>query len=91
MTYEEEIAPYRAEINRVNAEIMERLAERVKVAVKISEVKRRYGKPVVDADRERAVLEKARVDAETRGLDPKGTERVFRAIIDLCVEAEEHI
>ena len=91
MTYEEEISPHRAEINRLNAEIMERLAERVKVAVEISEVKRRHGKPVVDPTRERAVLDKARADAEARGLDPEGTERVFRAIIDLCVEAEEHI
>ncbi len=88
MTYDEEIAPLRAEINRLNAEIMGRLAERVKVAVAIAEVKRRHGKPVVDPARERAVLDKARADAEARGVDPDGAERVFRAIIDLCVEAE---
>ncbi|MDP2900283.1 MAG: chorismate mutase [Candidatus Bathyarchaeota archaeon] len=90
MTYEEEIAPHRAEINRLNKEILERLAERVEVAEAIAEVKRRHGKPIVDAARERIVLDQARVQAQARGLDPDGAERVFRAIIDLCVEAEEH-
>ncbi|MCX6647829.1 MAG: chorismate mutase [Candidatus Bathyarchaeota archaeon] len=91
MTYEEEIAPHRAEINRLNEEILERLAERVEVARAIAEVKRRHGKPVVDKARERIVLDKARAQAQARGLDPDGAERVFQAIIDLCVEAEEHI
>ncbi len=90
MTYEEEIAPHRAEINRLNKEILERLAERVEVAEAIAEVKRRHGKPIVDAARERIVLDQARVQAQAHGLDPDGAERVFRAIIDLCVEAEEH-
>lgn len=90
MTYDEEIAPHRAEINRLNEEILERLAERVEVARAIAEVKRRHGKPVVDKARERIVLDKARAQAQARGLDPDGAERVFRAIIDLCVEAEEH-
>ena len=31
-----------------------------------------------------------RARAAERGLDPDGAERVFRAIIDVCVEAEEH-
>lgn len=89
MTYEEEIAPHRAEINRLNAEILDRLAERVDVARAIADVKRRHGRPIVDAARERIVLDQARARATERGLDPEGAERVFRAIIDLCVEAEE--
>lgn len=89
MTYEEEIAPHRAEINALNGEILDALARRVAAARRIAEVKRRHGKPVVDPARERAVLEQARRLAEDRGLDPAGAERVFRAIIDLCVDAEE--
>jgi chorismate mutase len=90
MTYEEEIAPHRKEIDRLNAEIIDRLAKRVEVARAIAEVKRRYGRPVVDAARERIVLDQARARAAERRLDPEGAERVFRAIIDVCVEAEEH-
>jgi len=89
MTYEDEIAPYRAEINRLNAEIIDALARRVAAAKKIAEVKRRHGNPVVDPARERVVLDEARRQAQARGLDPEGVERVYRAIIDLCVEAEE--
>jgi chorismate mutase len=89
MTYEEEIAGYRTEINRLNAEILERLAERVGVAKAIAGVKRRHGKPIVDKARERIVLDQVRAHTADRGLDPDGAERVFRAIIDLCVEAEE--
>jgi len=89
MTYEDKIAPYRAEIIRLNSEILGKLAERVTVAREISGIKRRYGKPVVDPGRERAVLNQARARAKELGVDPDGAERVFRAIIDLCVEAEE--
>ena len=59
MTYEEEIAPHRTEIDRLNAEIIDRLAKRVEVARAIAEVKRRHGRPVVDAARERIVLDQA--------------------------------
>lgn len=89
MTYEDEIAPHRAEINALNAEILNLLVRRVEVAKEIAGVKRRHGKPVVDPARERVVLEQARAQAQARGLDPDGAERVFRAIIDQCVEAEE--
>ena len=89
MTYEEEIAGYRDEINRLNEEILERLVERVAVAKVIADLKRRHGKPIVDKARERAVLDQVRAYAVARGLNPDGAERVFRAIIDLCVEAEE--
>jgi len=89
LTYEEEIAGYRDEINRLNEEILERLVERVAVAKVIADLKRRHGKPIVDKARERAVLDQVRAYAIACGLNPDGAERVFRAIIDLCVEAEE--
>ena len=90
MTYEEEIAGYRKEINRLNGELLEKLGERVEVAKVIAEVKRRHGKPRVDSARERAVLDQVRAQAVAYGIEPDGTERVFRAIIDLCVQAEEN-
>ena len=89
MTYEEEIALYRDEINRLNKEILGRLVERVRAAKVIADIKRRYGKPIVDTMRERTVLDTVRTYALIHELDPDGAERVFRAIIDLCVEAEE--
>jgi chorismate mutase len=89
MTYDEEVAGYRKEINRLNEEILAKLSERVEVAKAIAEVKRRHDKPIVDKTRERAVLDQVKARATAYGLDPDGAERVFRAIINLCVEAEE--
>lgn len=88
MTYEEEIAPLRDEINRLNAEIVEKLAERVRVATEIGEVKHKYGKPIVDRSREEKVLNQARTLAEDERIDPVGVEKIFRAIIELCTQAE---
>ena len=89
MTYEHEVSELRKEINRINAEIIEKIEERVGVAVEIALIKRRYGKPLVDKQRERAVLNQVRLLAAENGVDPDGAERVFIEIIRICVEAEE--
>lgn len=88
MSYEEEMNPLRTEIDRLNAEIVGKLAERVEVALKIGEVKRSYGRPVVDMGREGRVYEQARSIANERGIDPDGVERVFREIVRLCTEVQ---
>ena len=89
MSYEEEIAPLRTEIDRLNEELLEKLRERVEVALSIAEVKKRHGVPIVDRAREEVVLDRVDGLAADRGLDPVAVRRVFRAVIDLCVEAEE--
>lgn len=89
MTYEEEIDGQRKEINRINAEIVEKIAERVRVAKEVAEIKRRYGKPVVDKQREKAVLDQVRILAAERGIEPDSAEKVFAEIIRICVQAEE--
>lgn len=90
MSYEEELKPLREEINALNDAILELVARRVAVALRIAEVKKRHGKPVVDRSRERVVLDQARRAAERNRLDPDGVERVYAEIIRLCVEAEEN-
>jgi chorismate mutase len=88
MTYEEEIRPLRDEINRLNIEIVERLTNRVRVAMEIGAVKRRHGRPIEDKQREEKVYRQIRGLAEEAGLDSEGMERVFKEIIELCTEAE---
>lgn len=88
MGYEEEIGPLRERINHLNKRLMEILAERVEVAKAIGEVKRRYGKPIVDPAREQVVYRQVKALAEEMGLSPEGMERIFRKIINLCVEAQ---
>jgi chorismate mutase len=86
--YEEEIEGLRREINRLNAEIVEKLAERVEVALRIGEVKRRHGRPIVDMSRESKVYQHVQELAQGKGIDSEGVVRVFREIIRLCTEAE---
>jgi chorismate mutase len=89
MSYTDEIDKLRDEINRLNDEILEKISERVGVALRIGEVKKRYGMPVIDRAREEAVLDDVGGLADDRGLNPEAVRRVFREIIDLCVKAEE--
>ena len=89
MSYAEEIGPLRDEIDRLNEEILEKISGRVEVALKIGEVKKSYGMPIVDRAWEEAVLDHVGGLVANRGLDPEGARRVFREIIDLCVKAEE--
>ena len=87
-SYEEEIEGLRREINRLNAEIVEKLAERVEVALRIGEVKRRHGRPIVDMNRGSKVYQHVQELAQGKGIDSEGVVRVFREIIRLCTEAE---
>ena len=88
MTYEEEIGPLRDEINRLNVEIVECIADRVKVAIEIGAVKHRHRRPIEDKDREERVHQQVRAIAEEARIDSESVERVFMEIIALCKRAE---
>ncbi len=82
------IAELRDEINGLNVKIVELLARRVEVARRIGEAKMEQDLPIVDRTREGKVYERVRELAMERGLDPKGVEKVFREIVDLCTKAQ---
>lgn len=87
-SYEEEIGELRKEINRLNFEIVQKLSERVDVALRIGEVKKRHGRPIVDRSREAKIHQQVRGLAKEHGIDAEGAERVFREIIRLCTKEE---
>lgn len=89
MIYEEEIAEPRKIINKINQEIMIKIKERVDIAKKIAEIKRKYNKPIIDLDREKIVLSQVRALSIENNLDPERVENIFVEIIKLCIEAEE--
>lgn len=91
MTYEKNVAAYRDEIDRLNEEILDLLAQRIEVSLKIGEIKRRCDKPIVDKVRERAVLDNVRTLAEAKGFDSDAAERIFTLIMEICIEAEEKL
>lgn len=88
MTFEAEIKALRKEINRLNMEIFEKLAERAETARQIGEVKKKYGMPIVDKSREAKVYQQIREFAENENLDPKKVEKVFKGIVELCTEVQ---
>ena len=89
--YEEEIEELRRTISRLNEELVEKLAERVEVAVRIGSVKRRHSRPIIDRSREEKVHEQIRGLAKERHLDAEAVERVFREIISLCTDAQREV
>jgi len=91
MTYEQEITQPRNEINKINEEIILKLKQRVEVAKKIAEIKKKYGKQIIDSGREQLVISQARNQGLEHGLNPEGVERIFQEIIKLCVEVEKKI
>jgi len=84
----ERIAELRDEINGLNVRIVEILARRVEVAKRIGEAKRERNLPIVDRAREGKVYERVRELALEGGLDPRGVEKVFVEIVDLCTRAQ---
>jgi len=89
MSYEEEIKSLRAEIDRLNQEILDKIRDRGQAALRIGELKKKYGRPVRDLARETQVLDRVAELAEARGLELDATRRIFREIIELCAAAEE--
>jgi chorismate mutase len=87
--YEKELKLYRNKIDRLNDDIIEILSQRLDAALAIGELKKKYGKPVVDKNREKAILARIRIKADEKDLDLDGLERIFKEIIRFCVEAEE--
>ena len=91
MGYEKETEELRKEIDRLNIEIVKKIAQRMELAVRIGAIKRRYGRPIVDAGREKRVYEQIRELARRHGLDEEGLERIFREVIRLCTEAQTEV
>jgi len=89
MGFDDEVAPLRLEIDRLNREITEKLAERVDIALRIGSIKAKYNLPVIDEAREAKIYEQVQRLAEQYKLDVEGLRRVFKEIIRLSVEAEE--
>jgi chorismate mutase len=74
------IEDWRAEIDKIDGELLRLLNRRAELAVRVGESKRRAGRAVEDRVREREVLERAREN--NRGpLDGDALARLFRAII----------
>jgi chorismate mutase len=74
------IENYRAEIDALDAELLELLNRRARVALQVGRTKVDAGLPVCDVDRERKVVARA-CNQNTGPLDDGAVARIFRRII----------
>ncbi len=82
------IEQLRAEIDKLNREIVELLAKRMEVAGEIAEYKKQRDLPVRVPEREKAVIENVKRLAKENGLDEKMIEDVFLKIIEHTKNSE---
>ena len=83
-----EIENLRQQIEAINTEIIQLIANRVKVAEKIGEHKKAQNKDVYQPDREKEVLQSCHKQATEVGLDGETIESIFAKIIQLSRKSQ---
>src|ERR1700733_9207261 len=83
------LAPYRAKIDTLDAQIVALLGERFGVIGDVAKLKAEHGIAPILPDRVEEVVQHARARAEKAGVDPKLVEQIYRFIIDTACKQEE--
>lgn len=78
---QQQLAQLRAEIDQTDHELLQLLLRRRQLAADVGVVKRGMGQPLYVPERERAMLQQRRSDAEALGLSPDLIEDVLRRVI----------
>ena len=79
-----ELAKLRVEIERVDAAILDLLAERVRLGESIGDAKRQAGLPVLDPSREAAVIRATAEGAKARGLPSDAVREIWWRVVALA-------
>ncbi|HET7324270.1 MAG TPA: chorismate mutase [Halococcus sp.] len=82
-TEEMSLDELREEIEEVDREIVEHIAQRTYVAEAIAEVKREQGLPTTDESQEQRVMERAGENAQRFDVDDNLVKAIFRLLIEL--------
>ncbi len=83
------LSDLRRNIDRLDGQIIILLRERVALAKRISKLKLQKGLPIRDNGREREVLDRVAANAERGGINPELAKKIFKEIIELCVEVQK--
>ncbi len=84
-----ELARCRAEIERVDNEIVELLAKRLALGKRTGELKRLAGLPILDPTREAAVIRRVTGVARDAGLPSEPVREVFWQIVGMSRRAQD--
>ena len=86
----EDINTCRAEIDRIDAEILNLLNERCQAVLTIGKLKKSSGRAVRDQSREDAVLDRLK-KLNAGSLPPEGIETVWKTIFAVSRNMEDHV
>jgi chorismate mutase/prephenate dehydrogenase len=75
------IANLRADIDGLNADLLDLLERRLDLSVQVGEIKQRAGLPLYSEDRERDLLARFRTEAMERGIDPDYVEELMAVVL----------
>jgi chorismate mutase len=84
-----DLARCRDEIERIDNEIVERLAKRLALGKRTGELKRLAGLPILDPTREAAVIRRVTAVARDAGLPPEPIREVFWQIVGMSRRAQD--
>lgn len=80
----------RTEIDKINAQLVELLAQRMHIAEEIAKYKKANNLSVHAPERERQVIENVKILAKKNGLNEKFIEDLFRKIIEQTKNMEKN-
>lgn len=86
---ERSLDPFRAEIDRIDAEIVKLLARRFEVVKHVIAVKQAEGLAALLPERVEDVVDKVKTRAETEGVPPELTEKLWRVLIEWVIAYED--
>ncbi len=85
----DDLEALRARIRALDLELIDRVGERQELARRVGELKRREGRPTVDFEQERVVLDRVREAARVRGVDDAVAQDLFVALIRASVTVQD--
>lgn len=84
-----ELAPLRQQIDAIDTQLVQLLAARAKVTAQVGQVKQQYALPLYVPEREKALLEARRAQAEIIGVSPELVEDVLRRVMRESYSTQE--
>lgn len=85
----ERLKALRDELDRVDGDLIELATRRQQLVSDIGQLKKRHGRQLRDFKREREVLDRVRLAAESKGLDPGLAEDLFQRLIEASLTRQE--
>ncbi|HVJ14122.1 MAG TPA: chorismate mutase [Polyangiaceae bacterium] len=89
MAIDPELDALRRAIDDVDRQLLELIAERVKIVLKVGDFKRRRSLPIYDPERERTMIEQL-IQRAPQPLNPEIVRRIFERVIDESRRIEQH-